>query len=241
MEMNVLNNYEEMSKATAEFIIDYVDKKPDSLMCLAGGDTPLRTFDYLVEAEKNGRVNFSQCKFVSLDEWVGLGKSVKGSCQETLYHKFYDQISISPEQICFFNGLAEDFEAECKRMDHFIFTNGNIDLILLGIGLNGHLGFNEPNVNPKLYSHVVELDSITKEVSSKYFEEEVEVKQGISLGLQHIMESETVVLMANGAKKAEIIKETVEGEKTIKVPSSLLQDLSNVNIFLDKEAASLLV
>lgn len=241
MEMNILTNYDEMSKATAKFIIEYVNHKPDSMLCLAGGDTPLRTFDYLVEAEKNGRVDFSQCKFVSLDEWVGLGKNVKGSCQETLYRSLYDRITIAEEQICFFNGLAVDMEEECKRMDRFITTQGKIDLILLGIGLNGHLGFNEPNVNPKLHSHVVELDSVTKEVSSKYFEEKVEVKQGISLGLQHIVEANIVILMANGAKKAEIIKETVEGEKTIKVPSSLLQELSNVHFFLDKEAASLLV
>ncbi|MFJ5625055.1 glucosamine-6-phosphate deaminase [Peribacillus loiseleuriae] len=240
MNIKVQTNYEEMSKVTAEFIINYVNHKPDSLLCLAGGHTPLRTFDYLIEAAINRQVDFSECKFVGLDEWVGLGKSVKGSCQETLYTSLFDRISISEEQICFFNGLAEDTAVECKRVDHFIFENGKIDVILLGIGMNGHLGFNEPNVSPDLYSHVVGLDPVTKDVSSKYFEEEVNVKQGISLGIQHIVESDTVILIANGAKKADIVKQTVEGEKTVEVPSSLVQDLPNVHFFIDEEAASLL-
>ncbi|TDL73595.1 glucosamine-6-phosphate deaminase [Rhodococcus qingshengii] len=240
MNIKVLTNYEEMSKCTAEFIIDYIQKKPDSLLCLAGGHTPLRTFDFLVESANKGQVDFSRCKFVSLDEWIGVGKNVKGSCQETLYSSLFDRISIPKEHICFFNGLAENVETECKRIDDFIKTNGKIDLIMLGIGLNGHLGFNEPNINPYLYSHVVELDAVTKEVSSKYFEEPVSTEKGISLGLQHIVDSDTIVLIADGIKKAGILKQTVEGEKTNKVPSSLLQDQPNVHLFLDKEAASLL-
>ena len=241
MNIKVLTDYEEMSKCTAEFIIEFVQKKPDSLLCLAGGHTPLRTFGFLVDAVKNGKVDFDRCKFVGLDEWVGLGRSVKGSCQETLYNSLFHRILIPKENICFFDGLAEDLGAECRRIDDFISTNGKIDLIMLGLGLNGHLGFNEPNVNVNLFSHVVELDEITKEVASKYFEEEVSIKKGISLGMQHIMDSDTIILIANGPKKAEIVKQTVERERTNKVPSSLIRDLPNVQLFLDKGAASLLI
>lgn len=238
MKVNMFENYEKMSKATADYIIDYVNKKPESLLCLAGGDTPLLAYSYLIEAAKNNKVDFSKCKFVSLDEWVGLDIKVKGSCIETLYRTVYSKLNLKEEQICFFNGLAKDLNAECKRIDDFISENNGIDIILLGIGMNGHLGFNEPNVDVDLYSTVVPLDPVTKTVGAKYFSENVNLTGGITLGMKHVMESKNVVLIANGLKKAEIVKATVEGEISNKVPSSLARKASNSQIFLDKEAAS---
>ena len=240
MNLIIKDNYDEMSKATGDFVIDYINKKADTLLCIAGGETPYGLFKYLIEASKNGKVDFSKCKFVGLDEWVGLGRETKGSCQETLYNNFFDLIPLSDDQICFFNGLAEDLDKECKRVDSFISDNNSIDIMVLGIGMNGHIGFNEPNVPLDTYCHVVDLDPITKDVSVKYFDEAVNVSKGISLGMKTINEADTIILMANGKRKAEIVKETINGEKTPAVPSSLLQDFPKLYFFLDKEAASLL-
>lgn len=241
MKVNVLENYEKMSKSVAEYIINYVNNKPESLLCLAGGDTPLLAYQYLVEAAEKKEVDFSKCKFVSLDEWVGLGEDVKGSCIETLYRTIYGKLPIKKEQVCFFNGVAENLDEECSRVDKFIFDNNKVDIMLLGIGMNGHLGFNEPNVDTDLYCSVIPLDDVTKTVCVKYFDQEVNVKSGITLGMKHITESKSIILMANALKKADIVKETVEGEVSVKVPSSLVRNVEGSQIFLDKDAASKLV
>ncbi len=101
MNLIIKDNYDEMSKATGDFVIDYVNKKADTLLCIAGGETPYGLFKYLIEASKNGKVDFSKCKFVGLDEWVGLGRKTRGSCQETLYNNFFDLLPIKEDQICF--------------------------------------------------------------------------------------------------------------------------------------------
>ena len=129
MNLIIKNNYDEISNEVSNLVIDLVNKKPDSLICIAGGETPFGLFKSLVEASKNGKVDLSKCKFVGLDEWVGLGRETKGSCQETLYNNFFDLIPLSDDQICFFNGLAEDLDKECKRVDSFISDNNSIDIM----------------------------------------------------------------------------------------------------------------
>ncbi|MFS0862163.1 glucosamine-6-phosphate deaminase [Fredinandcohnia sp. 179-A 10B2 NHS] len=238
MEKKVLHDYEQLSRVTADCIIDFVNDKPTSFLCFAGGTTPLRTYELLVEAHNDEKVSFKDCKFVSLDEWVGLGKNIKGSCHHTLYNKVFKPLSIAEEKICYFNGLASNLENECHRVDDFIFKNGPIDLMLLGIGMNGHIGFNEPGVNPALYSHVIELDQVTKQVSGKYFDEKIDAPLGITLGMKHIMEANKAILIANGEKKADIVKAGLEGEITTDIPASWLQNHRNISLFLDKGAAS---
>ncbi|WP_027632794.1 glucosamine-6-phosphate deaminase [Clostridium hydrogeniformans] len=238
MNINVYENYELMSEKVAEYIIDTVNKNPEALLCLAGGDTPLKAYEYLVDAYNNKRVDFSRCKFVGLDEWVGLGNETEGSCIEMLNKHLYSKISLREKQLCFFDGLSKDLEEECKRVDKFIFDNKGIDLILLGVGMNGHLGFNEPNVNPDLYCTVVDLDTVTTKVGVKYFNEEVELKKGITVGMKHIFSSNVKIIMANGERKSDIIKMVVEGERTREIPASLLSNEESLEIFLDNGAAS---
>nr|WP_253199691.1 glucosamine-6-phosphate deaminase [Clostridium gasigenes] len=227
-----------MSKKASEYIIDTVNKKPQSLLCLAGGDTPLKTYEYLVEAYNNNKVNFSKCKFVGLDEWVGLSKEIKGSCFEMLNKHLYSKLNLKENQVCFFDGIATNLEDECKRVDKFIFDNNNIDLVLLGVGMNGHLGFNEPNIDPNLYCTVVNLQEVTTKVGVKYFNENIELKKGITIGMKHIFKSNKKIIIANGEKKADIIKKIVENKKTIQIPASLLIDEKSLSIFLDNCAAS---
>lgn len=238
MKINVYENYELMSKKVSEYIIETVNKKPESLLCLAGGDTPLKTYKYLVEAYNNNEVNFSKCKFVGLDEWIGLSEETKGSCVEMLNKHLYSKLDLKDDQVCFFDGVASDLENECKRVDQFIFDNNGIDLMLLGLGMNGHLGFNEPNINPDLYCTVVNLDEVTTTVGVKYFDENIELKKGITIGMKHIFNSNIKIIMANGERKADIVKQVVEGKKTKEIPASLLVDEKSLDIFLDCEAAS---
>lgn len=237
--MNVIvkKDYEAMCKAVADHIIAYIKKKPTSLIELPGGDTPLGIFKYLIEAAKEGSLDLSQCAFVSLDEWENLGYETKGSCIQTLFDYLYNELPIDKEkQVCFFNGLA-DLKEECKRVDQFIFDHGHIDIAVLGIGMNGHIGFNEPGVDEDQYCTIVPLDEVTQSVSVKYFGEQLNIKHGITLGMKHFFDAEEVLLIADSARKADIVQKVVEGDITNEVPASLMRKVEGSVLFVDEAAA----
>jgi glucosamine-6-phosphate isomerase len=171
---------------------------------------------------------------------VGIPPENEGSCQYFLRNYLFDPLHINQQNIQVFNAMAPDMQKECSKMDEFIRQRGGIDLIIVGVGRNGHIGFNEPGVNFKAYSHVVDLDETTQTVGQKYFREQTTLKQGITLGLQHLIESKRAVLIANGIKKAEVMKEAIEGEIDAKMPASIMRKHADGEIILDKEAASLL-
>lgn len=238
MEVVVKKNYEEMCQSVADLIIDYVSKKPESLIQLPGGDTPLGIFEALVKADKEGKIDFSKTSFVSLDEWENLGYDTKGSCIQTLYDCLYNKLSIDPKkQVCFFDGQG-DLEEECKRIDKFVFEHGNIDISVLGIGMNGHIGFNEPGFDPDQYCTIIPLDEITKSVSVKYFGQQLNIEHGITLGFKHILNAKKVILIADSARKADIVRKVVEGPITNEVPASLVRKVKDSVIYLDEEAAT---
>lgn len=236
MKINVFENYEELSKEVSEFIIERVNNNKKMLLCFAGGDTPVLAYKNLVKAYEEGRVDFKDCKFVGLDEWVGLDENDLGSCKYLLYKEVFEPLKIKEENICFFDGKAKNLQKECKNMDMFIEKYGPIDLIVLGIGVNGHLGFNEPGVSFENYTHVVNLQDSTKVVGQKYFEDEKKLEKGITLGIRYILESDTPILIANGKKKSDAIKRLLEDEITENMPASALKLHNNSHIFLDKEA-----
>ncbi|MFY0544112.1 glucosamine-6-phosphate deaminase [Brevibacillus sp. H7] len=236
MNIHVFASYDEMSKSIAQSIIDFLREKPNALICLPGGNTPLGTYRELVTAAKAGRIDFSRATFVGLDEWVGLGIEDEGSCQHFLYHELFHPLGIKESQIHFFDAKADDLAAECRRIDEVIFRHGSLDLIMLGLGVNGHLGFNEPGVSFENYSHVIDLDNVTKTVGQKYFKEQKELTQGITLGIKHIMEAKKVILAADGPKKAEAVQRAIQGEVTPSMPASVLQTHPNAHFFFDKLA-----
>lgn len=227
-----------MSRTAANFIIQYVKENPSALLSFPGGNTPAGTYRYLVDSVKMGSVDFSQATFIGLDEWVGLDKEDEGSCQHFMYKEFFIPSGVKESQIHFFNAKAGDLEAECKKIDDLIFEKGGIDFILLGLGVNGHLGFNEPGTPFNLYSHVIQLDSVTKAVGQKYFKEQRELSKGITLGIRHILDAKTVMLIANGLKKADAVKGMLNGPMTDSLPGSVLQEHSNTYLFFDEEAYS---
>jgi glucosamine-6-phosphate isomerase len=238
MNIHIYSSYEEMSEATATFIISQVNSKKDLVICLPSGDTPTATLRRLVEAARNGRVDFSQCKFVGLDEWVGMDKNDPGSCQHYVYQHFFDQIDIPAANIIFFDAKSTDLDGECKKVNDFLLKHGPLDLLLVGVGLNGHIGLNEPGEPSTHRAHVVQLEKSTKEVAKKYFQETKKLEKGITLGLQQVMDAKTVLVIANGKKKSEIIQKILEGPVTEQVPGTILQRHPDYHVFLDEDASS---
>ena len=238
MLLKIHETYNAMSSAAAEMIIDTVNKNPKALLCFATGDTPKLTYQTLQEIAKEKEVNFSKCFFLGLDEWLGIPPQNTGSCHYFLHHFLFHPLSIGPSQIHLFNGMAVDPEQECRRMNKLLEDKGPIDFMLVGVGMNGHIGFNEPGTDPDSTAHVAILDRTTQTVGKKYFEQEVAISQGITLGLKQVMNSRKLLMIANGKKKASVIKKSVEAGISSDFPASLVRDHKNSILMIDREAAS---
>ena len=240
MKQIIYKDYTELSVKTAELIADIIRKKPDALLCFPAGETSVGTFDHLIKLNKSGKISFKKCKIVGLDEWANIGEMKSENCFSFLKKHLFDHIDYSKENFCFFDGEASDLMKECLKTDNFIKENGPIDMILLGAGMNGHLGLNEPGTSFDLYSHIVFLDETTKIVGQKYFSGKVNLTAGITLGIKYIMEAKTAILQLNGSRKAEVVKRLIEGETSPSFPASAIKSHSNSFLLLDKEAASLI-
>jgi glucosamine-6-phosphate isomerase len=237
MKQIIYNDYNELSVKTAEQIADVINKKPDSLLCFPAGETSVGTFTHLIELNKNGKLSFKKCRIVGLDEWANIGEMKSENCFSFLKKHFFDHIDYSSENLCFFDGESSDLEKECNKTDAFIRKYGPVDMMLLGAGMNGHLGLNEPGTSFDLYSHIVNLDDTTKNVGQKYFSGKVTLTKGITLGIKYVMEAGMVILQLNGKRKAEVVKKLVEGKVSNAFPASALKNHQNSYMLLDKEAA----
>lgn len=238
MKKIVFQDYKELSIETAKLIARIIAGKPDALLCFPAGETSVGTFDALIQMHKNGIISFNKCKVVGLDEWVHLGEMQNENCYHFLKKHLFDHMDMNPENLCFFNGESNDLRKECLLTDQFIKANGGIDMMLLGVGMNGHLGLNEPGISFDNYSHIVELDSVTKRVGQKYFSARAELTKGITLGMKHIFEAKTVILQISGKKKSPVVKRLLEEEVSTELPSSLLKKHPNTFLLLDADAAS---
>jgi glucosamine-6-phosphate deaminase len=238
MKITIYQDYQEISQKVADLIIDFIKKKPDCLLCFAGGDTPRGIYRNLVKAVNLNQVEVQHCKFVGLDEWVGIDRAEMGSCRHLLDHELFSPLGIIEKNICFFDGKAANLEAECQKVDDFITNYGPIDLMLLGIGVNGHLGFNEPGTPFNSRSHLVGLQEITQKIGQKYFAEAKNFSRGITLGLQQISEAHLAVLVASGSQKADIVKKFMNSEVREELPASILKSHPNCHLFFDGEAAA---
>lgn len=238
MELKIFTNYHTLSHAAAGFIIDRVRANPQAVLCLAAGDTPKETYALLAANAAGGLANFSECTFIGLDEWIGIPPDNQGSCQHFLRHHLFAPLKVGGERIHLFNALAADLNGECQKMDQVIRQLGGIDLMLVGVGMNGHIGFNEPGVREDLYAHVVELDSTTRQVGQKYFTVATALEKGITLGLRHMLESRTAILMASGPRKAEVVRQALEGPVSTTMPASLIRRHPNSIVMVDQDAAS---
>lgn len=236
MEIIIYHDYKALSIETARQISDIVAEKPDSLLCFPAGDTSIGTFEALKDMVKKGDTDFSRCKLVGLDEWVGIGEMQQENCFRFLKRHLLENINLQNENICFFNGEAADLENECTRIDQFIRNNGGIDMMLLGVGMNGHVGLNEPGVTFSSYSHIVDLDIVTKHVAQKYFSGKASLSKGITLGIKQMMEAKTVILQMSGKKKTPVVKQLLQSEITSQFPVSALKQHTNAFLLLDAQA-----
>ncbi len=235
MNIKVCKNYSQLSAFVTNEIINQIKNKPDSMITIAGGDTPKGVYELLSKRLVVESINYSKVKFVSLDEWVGLDINTKGSCHETLNEYLFKNLQLRDDQIYFFVGSNDNLTTECNRINKIIEEHGGIDLMILGVGMNGHLGFNEPYVETGNAS-VVSLAPKTIEVMSKYFESKLSLTHGITLGYNQILGSKKLILMASGSNKKEIITKTISEEVSIKVPSTMVKKHKNSFLCIDEEA-----
>ena len=240
MKISIYTNYEELSTAAADLVVAQLAAKPASLLCFPSGETPTGMLKQLVEYAEEGKIDFSECYFVGLDEWLGMDENREGSCKHYMYTHFFNLVAIRPEQIVFFDALTTNVDQECVRVNDFISAHQGLDLMIVGIGMNGHLGLNEPGTDFDTYAHRSSLDQVTVKVGQKYFKNDTVLKEGITLGLRHLKEAGKAVLIASGTKKAPIVAAALQGEVTINVPASILQGIPQAHIILDKAAASAL-
>lgn len=231
------NDFEAMSYKSAQLIAQVVQKKPDALLSLAAGSTAVRTYELLLEMQNRGEVDFSNARFVALDEWLDL-EDESENCESFMRKNFYDPLMIREDHIVFFNVHAENLEKECKRIDQYIFDHSGIDCMLLGVGMNGHLGLNEPNRTFNSYTKIVELDDITAQVGQKYFSQGMKLTRGITLGIRHMYECGLVILQAGGTHKKEIVQKIYETAPTEALPATVLKLLPHAAIVLDRDAAA---
>ncbi|ABY92722.1 MAG: Glucosamine-6-phosphate deaminase [Caldanaerobacter subterraneus] len=241
MKVIITVNYEEMSKKAAEIVKKQIKEKPNTVLGLATGSTPLGMYKHLIEMYKRGEIDFSNVITFNLDEYIGLSPDHPQSYHYFMFHNFFNHINIKKENVHIPNGIAEDLEEECRKYEEEIEKAGGIDLQILGIGINGHIGFNEPDESIETKTHVVTLTEKTINANKRFFKSAEEVpRKAITMGLGSIMKAKKIVLLASGKNKAEAIKETIKGQLTTKVPATVLALHHDVTIIIDKEAASLI-
>lgn len=241
MRVIVTNSYDEMSKEAAKIVAGQIYLKPDSVLGLATGSTPLQMYKKLIAVHEMVGLDFSQVTSFNLDEYIGMSPDNPQSYHYFMKHNFFDFINIKPENIFIPDGMAKDIDAEGRRYDALIEEKGGIDLQILGIGRNAHIGFNEPDIKFEATTHKVKLDDETIEANSRFFENESEVpRYAISMGIKTIMLAKKVVLLASGGNKAEAVYNAVYGSISPSAPASILQLHRDVTVIVDREAGALL-
>lgn len=240
MVIKTFKTAEEIGVAVAKIFTDAVAENPSCVLGLATGATPIPTYKNIISTYEKGGLSFKDVKTYNLDEYCNLPKSDKNSYYTFMHEQLFNGLDILEENVHFLDGNAEDSETECKRYDDEINAAGGIDIQLLGIGNNAHIGFNEPADEFTTGSFKVTLTQSTIDANKIYFDENPMPTHALTMGIQQIMSAKKVILIATGPKKAEAIKNMIEGPVTAQVPASILQQHDDVLIFLDEDAASLL-
>ena len=239
MKLYCAEDYDAMSRKAANFISAQVIMKPDCVLGLATGSTPIGTYKQLIEKFNNGDLDFSQVKTANLDEYKGLTKDNDQSYYYFMHTNLFKHINIKEENTNIPNGMEPDAEKECKGYDKVIEELGGVDLQLLGLGHNGHIGFNEPDDSFAKGTHIVDLQESTIEANKRFFASADDVpRQAYTMGIKTIMMARKVLLIVSGADKAEILHKVICGPVTPQVPASILQTHNDVTVIADKPALS---
>ena len=239
MKIYVAEDYQGMSRKAANIVSAQVILNPASVLGLATGSTPIGMYKQLITWYKKNDLDFAQVKSANLDEYVGLPPTHDQSYRYFMQTNLFDHINIDPASTNVPNGLAEDPEAECERYNQIIRSTGGIDIQVLGMGHNGHIGFNEPGEAFELETHVVDLTDRTIDANARFFASRDEVpRKAITMGIKSIMQARRILVVVSGEDKADIVKTAFTGPVTPKVPASILQMHPDVLLVGDKAALS---
>ena len=239
MKICVAKDYNEMSRKAANVIGAQVIMKPNCVLGLATGSSPIGTYKELIKRYEEGDLDFSQVKSVNLDEYKGLPRDNDQSYYYFMNDNFFDHINIDKANTNVKNGMEPDAEKECARYEELIASLGGVDLQLLGLGHNGHIGFNEPAPQFDKITHCVDLQESTIEANKRFFASADDVpRQAYTMGIGTIMSAKKIVVVVSGEDKAEIVKKAFFGPVTPEVPASILQMHPDVTVVCDEAAYS---
>ena len=237
MKIYKAKDYKDMSRKAANIISAQVIMKPNCVLGLATGSTPIGTYDQLVEWYNKGDLDFSEVTTVNLDEYKGLPRTNDQSYYYFMHQHLFDRVNIDPERTNVPNGMEPDAEKECGRYEELIRSLGGVDLQLLGLGHNGHIGFNEPGEAFEKETHCVDLTESTIEANKRFFASADDVpKQAYTMGIKTIMQAKKILIVANGENKADIVERAFFGPVTPEVPASILQLHNDVTLVGDEAA-----
>ena len=232
-------DYADMSRKAANIISAQVIMKPDCVLGLATGSTPIGLYQQLVAWYEKGDLDFSEVRTVNMDEYKGLSRENDQSYYYFMHHNLFDHVNLPAENSHLPNGMEPDSDKECRRYSELIRSMGGVDLQLLGIGHNGHIGFNEPGDAFDNDVHCVDLTQSTIEANKRFFASADDVpKQAYTMGIKTIMQAKKILIVASGEDKADIVRDAFFGPITPKVPASVLQLHNDVTLVADEAALS---
>ena len=242
MNIRVFDTPQDVARAMAERIAAELTDRPRIVLGLPTGRTPVATYAEVRRMQQAGEADFSRASTFNLDEFVGVNGSHPGSFRHYMQQHLFDHVNLDPDRIHFLDGTAADLEAECDRYERALQEAGGLDLQLLGIGANGHIGFNEPGKELVARTHRVQLHAATRRDNAQLFGGDPErvPREALSMGMGTILKAATIILIVTGARKARCVERTVHGPLTTRLPASFLQTHRHVELYLDREAASLL-
>lgn len=239
MQIYRAKDYEDMSKKAANIIASQIVLKPDCVLGLATGSTPIGAYKSLVEKYEQGDLDFSQVTTVNLDEYKGLPRENDQSYYYFMHDNLFDHVNVKPENTHLPDGTKEDSDEECARYEELIRTLGGQDLQLLGLGHNGHIGFNEPDAIFEKATHCVDLQESTIEANKRFFASADDVpKQAYTMGIGTIMQAKKILVVVSGEDKADTVAKAFFGPVTPEVPASILQFHKDVILVADEAALS---
>lgn len=230
-----VHNYEQMSEIAAAIFAEQLSRKPDSILGLATGGSPLGFYKEMVRRHQADEISFARAKTFNLDEYVGKGPGDATSYHEFMYQNLFRHIDLPETSRHLPNGMAEDLSAECMRYENLIEASGGIDLQLLGIGVNGHIGFNEPGSRFDSRTQVIELTEETRKSNARFFEKEEDIPaKAITMGIETIMSARKIVLLAFGANKTDAVERLKSGVISEEFPASILHKHPHVTVIYGK-------
>jgi glucosamine-6-phosphate deaminase len=241
MRIVIAKDYEDMSARAARIVAGQIYLKPNSVLGMATGSPPLSMYKELIRVHREVGLDFSEVVSFNLDEYIGLPITDEQSYYYYMYQNFFNYVNVRRKNIFIPDGMVKDIEYECQKYDSGIQEKGGIDLQILGIGNNGHIGFNEPDIKFEATTHKVKLDEETINANARFFQTIEEVpKFAISMGIKTIMHAKKIILLASGENKAEVIYRALFEGITPEVPASILQLHQDVTVIVEENAAKLL-